>query len=52
MADPSPDPTPDPTPDRDRALARSWEANAAAWTAAVRGRLIPSRRAGTDEAVV
>ncbi|HEX8430003.1 MAG TPA: class I SAM-dependent methyltransferase [Longimicrobium sp.] len=33
-------------------LRDSWHANAAAWTAAVRGALIPSRRAGTDAAIV
>jgi 2-polyprenyl-3-methyl-5-hydroxy-6-metoxy-1,4-benzoquinol methylase len=33
-------------------LLRSWEANAGAWTAAVRGRAIPSRAAGTDLAIV
>lgn len=33
-------------------LRESWEANAAAWTRAVRGGAIPSRRAGTDAAVV
>ena len=33
-------------------LRESWEANAAAWTRAVRDGAIPSRRAGTDAAVV
>ena len=33
-------------------LRRSWDANAAAWTAAVRGGAIPSRTAGTDGAIV
>ena len=33
-------------------LARSWEANADAWTAAVREGTIASRRAGTDAAIV
>jgi SAM-dependent methyltransferase len=33
-------------------LRASWEANAEAWTEAVRDSLIPSRRAGTDEAVL
>lgn len=33
-------------------MGRSWEANAAAWTAAVRGGAIPSRRAATDAAVL
>ena len=40
---------PDALPDR---LVLSWDANAAAWTRAVRGGAIPSRRAGTDAAVV
>src|SRR6185503_19328267 len=30
----------------------SWVANAEGWTAAVRARTIPSRRAGTDAAIV
>lgn len=33
-------------------LQRSWRANAAAWTRAVREQRIPSRRAGTDAAVL
>ena len=33
-------------------LLRSWDANAAAWTEAVREGMIPSRRAGTDAAIV
>lgn len=33
-------------------LARSWEANAAAWTRAVRGGRIASRAAATDAAIV
>ena len=33
-------------------LERSWIANAANWTRAVRGGLIPSRKAGTDAAIV
>jgi SAM-dependent methyltransferase len=33
-------------------VAESWVANAEAWTAAVRGGAIPSRRAGTDAAIV
>lgn len=33
-------------------LERSWIANAANWTRAVRERLIPSRKAGTDAAIV
>ncbi|NCT67123.1 MAG: class I SAM-dependent methyltransferase [Rhodanobacteraceae bacterium] len=32
-------------------LARSWRANAGAWTDAVRGQRIASRRAGTDAAI-
>jgi 2-polyprenyl-3-methyl-5-hydroxy-6-metoxy-1,4-benzoquinol methylase len=38
--------------DRDEVLARSWEVNADAWTSVVREGQIPSRRAGTDGAVV
>jgi len=34
------------------ALIRSWERNAANWTRVVRDGLIPSRRAGTDAAVL
>ena len=41
--------TPQTLPDR---LLHSWTANADAWTAAVRGGLVPSRAAGTDAAVV
>jgi 2-polyprenyl-3-methyl-5-hydroxy-6-metoxy-1,4-benzoquinol methylase len=37
---------------RDEVLARSWEVNADAWTSVVREGQIPSRRAGTDDAVV
>ncbi len=33
-------------------LAASWITNADAWTSAVRDGLIPSRRAGTDAAIV
>lgn len=33
-------------------MLRSWEANATAWTAAVRERRIASRRAGTDDAII
>jgi len=33
-------------------IVPSWDANAVAWTAAVRDGAIPSRRAGTDAAVV
>ena len=32
-------------------LRDSWDANATAWTAAVREQRIPSRRAGTDAAI-
>ena len=39
-------------PDRDARIARSWTANAGAWTRAVREALIPSRVAGTDEAIM
>ena len=38
--------------DRSERLAASWDSNAENWTRAVRDRLIPSRRAGTDDAVV
>lgn len=37
---------------RGRVLAESWDKNAGNWTRAVREGLIPSRRAGTDAAVV
>jgi 2-polyprenyl-3-methyl-5-hydroxy-6-metoxy-1,4-benzoquinol methylase len=37
---------------RDDALSRSWDRNAENWTRVVRDRLIPSRRAGTDGAVL
>lgn len=40
------------TSDPDTDLRVSWEQNADAWTASVRERLIPSRNAGTDEAIV
>ncbi len=40
------------TREHDDALRESWDRNAAAWTEAVRGGLIPSRRAGTDAAIV
>jgi 2-polyprenyl-3-methyl-5-hydroxy-6-metoxy-1,4-benzoquinol methylase len=33
-------------------ILASWHTNAAAWTSAVRHRLIPSRRAGTDAAIM
>lgn len=36
----------------DARLRASWDSNATAWTAAVREQRIPSRRAGTDAAVV
>lgn len=38
--------------DTDARLARSWEANAAAWTRAVREGTIESRRLATDKAVL
>lgn len=38
--------------DRGETIARSWNANAGAWTAAVRGGTIPSRTLGTDAAIV
>jgi SAM-dependent methyltransferase len=38
--------------DAESRLRASWDANASAWTAAVRGGAIPSRRAGTDGAVL
>jgi SAM-dependent methyltransferase len=38
--------------ERTKALAESWEKNAANWTRAVREGLIPSRKAGTDIAIV
>lgn len=36
----------------DQRLLASWDANADAWTTAVREQRIPSRRAGTDAAIV
>jgi 2-polyprenyl-3-methyl-5-hydroxy-6-metoxy-1,4-benzoquinol methylase len=36
----------------DQALAESWDRNAANWTRVVREGLIPSRRAGTDAAIL
>ena len=39
-------------PEHDVRLRDSWDANAAAWTRAVRGGGIASRRAGTDAAVL
>ncbi len=41
----------DPTA-RDARLLASWDTNAAAWTDAVRNQRIPSRRAGTDAAIL
>lgn len=38
--------------DRDNEIVASWVANAGAWTQAVRSSLIPSRVAGTDEAIL
>jgi 2-polyprenyl-3-methyl-5-hydroxy-6-metoxy-1,4-benzoquinol methylase len=38
--------------DRELQIARSWRANAAAWSDSVRGGRIPSRGAGTDAAIV
>ena len=38
--------------DRRKELAASWEKNAANWTRAVRRGLIPSRKAGTNQAIV
>ena len=40
------------TGEREWALRESWDRNAVAWTDAVRGGAIPSRRAGTDAAIV
>jgi 2-polyprenyl-3-methyl-5-hydroxy-6-metoxy-1,4-benzoquinol methylase len=37
---------------KDDALAWSWDRNAGNWTRVVRERLVPSRRAGTDQAVL
>jgi 2-polyprenyl-3-methyl-5-hydroxy-6-metoxy-1,4-benzoquinol methylase len=36
----------------DKALAQSWDRNAVNWTRVVRQQLIPSRRAGTDAAIL
>jgi len=36
----------------DQALAESWDGNAANWTRVVRAGLIPSRKAGTDAAIL
>jgi 2-polyprenyl-3-methyl-5-hydroxy-6-metoxy-1,4-benzoquinol methylase len=38
--------------DPERSIERSWRENAAAWTEAVRESRIPSRRAGTDAAIL
>jgi SAM-dependent methyltransferase len=38
--------------EHNRAILTRWNANAAAWTTAVRNQLIPSRRAGTDAAII
>lgn len=38
--------------DRDRTLKDSWDRNAGNWTRVVRDGLIPSRRAGTDAAIL
>ena len=38
--------------DRSKSLAGSWDKNAGNWTRAVREGQIPSRRAGTDDAIV
>ena len=37
---------------REQEIASSWTANAGAWTQAVRAALIPSRVAGTDQAIL
>lgn len=42
----------DPEPTLHNQIARSWTDNADAWTQVVRDGLIPSRRAGTDAAIV
>jgi 2-polyprenyl-3-methyl-5-hydroxy-6-metoxy-1,4-benzoquinol methylase len=36
----------------DKALSESWDRNAANWTRVVRGGLISSRKAGTDDAIL
>lgn len=38
--------------DPGESIGRSWNANAGAWTAAVRGGTIPSRALGTDAAII
>lgn len=43
---------PPASPMLDARLRDSWDANATAWTLAVRDQRIPSRRAGTDAAIV
>ena len=43
---------PEASPSRERAIRASWDDNAAAWTRAVRGKLIPSRLLATDAAVL
>src|SRR3954451_11502353 len=40
------------TSDPDADLQVSWQQNADAWTASVREHLIPSRNAGTDQAIL
>ncbi|QJR36746.1 class I SAM-dependent methyltransferase [Gemmatimonas groenlandica] len=45
-------PAPPASPLLDERLRDSWDANATAWTLAVREQRIPSRRAGTDAAIV
>ena len=42
----------DPAGDRTTEIAASWDANAEAWTQAVRSGAIRSRRAGTDAAIL
>lgn len=43
---------PPPLPQPEARLRDSWDSNASAWTLAVREQRIPSRRAGTDTAIV
>ncbi|HUF28805.1 MAG TPA: class I SAM-dependent methyltransferase [Gemmatimonadaceae bacterium] len=55
MADirsPSPSTPPSPSRSPDAEIAASWDANAAGWTALVRRGGIPSRLAGTDDAIL
>jgi len=47
MADPSPT-----TPNLENRLRTSWDANARAWTSVVRESRIPSRNAGTNQAIL